>query len=85
MLRFNGLCHVVEMRLWISDAAVILCVQTYHQVHFEGVVELQGWDVVRLLEVMNHEQFSVLETSCALEKLLQTFLTDKNSKCSFKE
>lgn len=60
-------------------------VQTYHQVHFEGVVELQGWDVVRLLKVVNHEQFSVLETSCALEKLLQTFLTDKKSKCSLKE
>lgn len=52
-------------------------VQTYHQVHFKGVVELQGWDVVSLLKVMNHEQFSVLKTTCALEKLLQAFLKDK--------
>lgn len=55
-------------------------VLTYHQVHFEGVIELQGWDVVSLLKVMNHEQFSVRKTPCALEKLLQAFLTDKKRK-----
>lgn len=77
--------HWGNESLDIRRSCNTVCVQTYHQVHFEGVVELQGWDVVRLLKVMNHEQFSVLETSCALEKLLQTFLTDKNSKCSLKE
>lgn len=60
-------------------------VQTYHQVHFKGVVELQGWDVVSLLKVMNHEQFSVLKTTCALEKLLQAFLKDKERKHRFKK
>lgn len=31
-----------------------LC-QTYHQVHFETVVELQGRNIVGLLKVMNHQ------------------------------
>lgn len=31
-----------------------LC-QTYHQVHFESVVELEGRNIVGLLKVMNHQ------------------------------
>lgn len=42
------------------------------------MVELQGWDIVSPLKVMNHQQLSVLKTPCALEKLLQTFLNNKN-------
>lgn len=53
---------------------------TYHQVHLETVVELQGRNIVGLLKVVNHQQFSVLETPCALEKLLQTFLKQKAEK-----
>lgn len=48
------------------------------------MVELQGWDIVSLLKVMNHQQFSVLKAPCALEKLLQTFLNTKQGNTALR-
>lgn len=45
-----------------------------HLVHSEAVIELQGRNVVGLLKIMNHQEFSIVETPCALKKLLETFL-----------
>lgn len=51
--------------------------QTYHQVHFEAVVELQSRYIVGLLKVVNHQKFSVWEAASTLEELLQTLLKHK--------
>lgn len=54
--------------------------QTYHLVHSEAVIELQGRNVVGLLKIMNHQEFSIVETPCALKELLETFLEEKQKK-----
>lgn len=48
------------------------------------MVELQGRDIVSLLKVMNHQQFPVLKTPRALEKLLQTFLNRKQGNTALR-
>lgn len=49
---------------------------THHLVHPEAVIELQGRNVVGLLKIVNHQEFSVVQTSCGLEELLETFLDE---------
>lgn len=68
-------CFNIHMKINVSP--------TYHQVHLEAVVELQSRYVVGLLKIMNHEQLSVLEASCAPKKLLQTFLKHKPKTHTF--
>lgn len=48
--------------------------QTYHLVHSKAVIELQGRNVVGLLEIVNHQEFSIVQTPSALKELLETFL-----------
>ena len=50
------------------------CVPTHHQVGLQALVELQGGDVVGLLQVVDHEQLSVLQTARTLKEPLQTLL-----------
>lgn len=67
-----------EKKKHAKETVVKLCLrtghQTYHLVDSEAVIELQGRNVVGLLKIMNHQEFSVVETPCALEELLETFL-----------
>lgn len=51
--------------------------QTHHLVHPEAVIELQSRNVVGLLKIVNHKELSIVQTSCALEELLETFLEEK--------
>lgn len=53
--------------------------QTHHLVHPEAVIELQSRNVVGLLKIVNHKELSIVQTSCALEELLETFLEEKKN------
>lgn len=54
--------------------------QTYHLVNSEAVIELQGGNVVGLLKIVNHQELSILQSSCALKELFKTFLEGKQTK-----
>lgn len=57
---------------------------THSQVHLQCVIDLQRRNVVGLLEMVNHEEFSVLEASSFLQEALQTLLyTHAHTKIDF--
>ena len=47
---------------------------SHHQVELQALVELQGGDIVGLLQIVDHQQLPVLETARTQQELLQTLL-----------